>query len=311
MEHINNKNFDQIGISGAANPHKKYSAKELAEMMNNCPAELFNVNIAVCTDWYTNDDFMEEMMSSVVDEERIDQLIEFILMMQEYQTVTEHNPKVCCRVPNENKYAPFVDDLKEKLCAMRVRVLHSREISAHMEEIKKRWASMNNTSSSTVHPATPSPSEKSETQVPQFSDASADVPVEYHLADLPEDVQNHILLSDDKIYTEFVNTMKGPVKNWIDNHHLQDCNVVRFVCRLRGIVTTKCSMSIFGKFLEHIGLGNQESNMKQRKDANDNLALEKYDNPPTNGFTDKLWKLRRDGKEVEDLLQDIIKKNAA
>ena len=48
--------------------------------------------------------------------------------------------------------------------------------------------------------------------------------------------------------------------------------------------------------------------MKQRKDANDDSALEKYDNPPTNGFKDKLWKLRRDGKEVEDLLQDIIKK---
>ena len=185
---------------------RRYSARELAEMMNNCPVQLFNVDIAACTDWYTNDDFIEEMMSSVVDEKRIDQLIEFILTMQEHQTVTEHHPKVCHRVTNENKYSPFVDDLKEKLYAMRVRVFHSREITARMEEMKKQWASMNNTSSSTVHPATPSPSDKSETQVPQFSDASADVPVEYHLADLPEDVQSHILLSDDKIYTEFVNT---------------------------------------------------------------------------------------------------------
>ena len=139
---------------------------------------------------------------------------------------------------------------------------------------------------------------------------STEESVLYHLDDLPEEVKNQILITDDKVYSDFVTTMCGPVKGWIDKRRLQDWNVVRFICRLRGIVTRKCSLSIFGKLLERIGLGNQENNMKQRSDANDKNALEAYDEV-TASNKQKYYRLRKDGKEVEKLLSDVIKAVAA
>ena len=295
-------------VGSDAYPQKRYSAKELGEMMNNCPLQLFNVDIAACTDWYTNDDYMEEMLSYVVEEQKIDNMIEFILMKHEYQTVTEHHPKVCYRVADERKYVPYVEDLNMKLEAMRVRVLHSREVAARMEEMKKRWASATTstakTSSVAVPLSDPSAAEKNETKPPSFDDDSTDSTVEYHLSDLPSDVRSKILIYDDKKYTVFVIALRGPVKEWIDNHRLQDWNVVRFICRLRNIVEKRCSIRIFGSFLKHIGLGNQKNNMKQRQDANDKNALTAYDD--SKAVNPNFFKLRKDGKEVEELLADVI-----
>ncbi len=295
--------------SSAAAPSKIYSAKELSEMFNTHSAEFFRVDIGLCTDWYTNDDFIEEMMSYVVDEKRMDELIKFILLKQEQQ-ICKHHPKVCYRVPDERKYAPHVPDLSTKLDAMRVRVLHEREVNAKLKEMESMWMTTSTEVSSTdnvelvTNAITDTPSEPSETNPPVFTNCSEGEPPMYHLADLPDDVQKQILINDDKVYTEFVVTLKGPVKKWIEKHRLQDWNVVRFICRLRGVVASKCSTHIFGKFLEKIGLGNQEDNMKKRKDANDPNALIAYDSSPKMG--DKLWKLRKDGKEVEDLLDDVI-----
>ena len=84
---------------------------------------------------------------------------------------------------------------------------------------------------------------------------------------------------------------------------------VRFVCRIRGIVARHCSLSIFGSFLEHIGLGNQENNMKQRQDANDKNAIIAYDDP--HNTNSKFFFLKKDGKVIEDLLADVIDYKAA
>ena len=270
--------------SSAAAPSKTYSAKELGEMANLHPAELLHVDMGLCTNWYTNDDFIEEMMSYVVDEKRMDELIKFILLKQEQQ-ICKHHPKVCYRVPDERKYVPYVMDLSTKLDAMRVRVLHEREVNAKLKEMESMWLTTSTEMSSTenvelaTNVVTDAPSDSSETNPPVFSDSSSEELPYYHISDLPYDVEHQILINDDKVYTEFVLTLKGPVKNWIEKHRLQDWNVVRFICRLRGVVASKCSTSIFGKFLEKIGLGNQEANMKKRKDANDTNALLAYDNP--------------------------------
>ena len=270
--------------SGSADARKTYSAKELGEMANTHPAELFHVDMGLCTDWYTNDDFLEEMMSYVVDEKRMDELIKFI---------------------------PYVVDLSTKLDAMRVRVLHEREVNAKLKEMELMWMTTSTEMSSTenvdiaINAVTNTSSEPSETNPPVFSDSSCEEQPHYHIEDLPYDVQKQILINDDKVYTEFVVTLKGPVRKWIEKHHLQDWNVVRFICRLRGIVATKCSISIFGKLLGIIGLDNQEDNMKKRKDANDPNALIAYDSSPK--MRDNFWKLRKDGNEVEGLLEVVIK----
>lgn len=303
-------NISTMGSSAAATPKTRYSAKELGEMINTHPQDFLHVDIGLCTGWYTDDDYMEEMISYVKKEESIELLISYILLIQERQVCIEHHPKVCCRVKDSRKFAPYVEDLKEKLDAMHVRALHKREIEAKVAEMQSLWAASVSTASQEIIASVEnSGTIINETVPPEFSEGTDENRIQYHLSDLPDDVQKHILIETDELYSQFVETMQGPVKEWIDKrHHLQDWNVVRFICRLRKIVTRKCSMNIFGKFLEKIGLGNQENNMKQRKDTNDENAMLIYDDPIK---SQKIWKLKRDGKEIEAMLSDIIKSIAA
>lgn len=314
MEQESSTVFHQSSSSAAA-PKNIYSAKELGEMINNHSAEFPNVDIGLNTDWYANDDYMEEMLSYIKDETQMNDIVSYILLYQDKQTHIDHHPKVCCRVTDDRKYAPFVSDLSEKLSAMCVRVLHKREIEAKLNKMKSLWSVPISTDvpvKAEVNITTPS--ETKESLAPVFTNSSDEDSYDgtaplYHLNNLPEDVRNQILIDDDNIYSSFVVTLTSDVKDWIDKNNLYDWNVVRFICRLRGIVAKKCSMAIFGKFLDKIGLGNQENNMKQYQDANDPNALFAYDNPPK--FTDTYWKLRKKGKEVENLLADFINSKAA
>lgn len=202
-------------------------------------------------------------------------------------------------------YEPYHPQFEIQVDAIVEKIRHKRELEQSLKKQVEEWNYLRNETSSTTQ--TIISSEISQTSLPNFSTEES---VLYHLDDLPEEVKNQILITDDKVYSDFVTTMCGPVKVWIDKRRLQDWNVVRFICRLRGIVTRKCSLSIFGKLLERIGLGNQENNMKQRSDANDKNALEAYDEV-TASNKQKYYRLRKDGKEVEKLLSDVIKAVAA
>ena len=209
------------------------------------------------------------------------------------------------RLNTETKlYEPYNPQFENKVYAIVEKIRQKRELEQSLKKQLEEWNGLRHKKSSTTQVIIPS--EISQTSQPTYS---TDESVMYHLNDLPMDVQKHMLITDDKLYSDFVTTMCGPVKDWIAERRLQDWNVVRFICRLRGIVTRKCSLSIFGKLLEWIGLGNQENNMKQRSDANDKNALVVYDDL-TNRNT-KYYYLRKDGKEVEELLSDIIKAVAA
>ena len=202
-------------------------------------------------------------------------------------------------------YEPYHPQFEIQVDAIVEKIRHKRELEQSLKKQVEEWNYLRNETLSTTQ--TIISSEISQTSLPNFSTEES---VLYHLDDLPEEVKNQILITDDKVYSDFVTTMCGPVKGWIDKRRLQDWNVVRFICRLRGIVTRKCSLSIFGKLLERIGLSNQENNMKQRSDANDKNALEAYDEV-TASNKQKYYRLRKDGKEVEKLLSDVIKAVAA
>jgi len=202
-------------------------------------------------------------------------------------------------------YEPYHPQFEIQVDAIVEKIRHKRELEQSLKKQVEEWNYLRNETSSTTQ--TIISSGISQTSLPNFSTEES---VLYHLDDLPEEVKNQILITDDKVYSDFVTTMCGPVKGWIDKRRLQDWNVVRFICRLRGIVTRKCSLSIFGKLLERIGLGNQENNMKQRSDANDKNALEAYDEVTASNKL-KYYRLRKDGKEVEKLLSDVIKAVAA
>ena len=201
-------------------------------------------------------------------------------------------------------YEPYHPQFEIQVDAIVEKIRHKRELEQSLKKQVEEWNYLRNETLSTTQIVIPS--EISQTSQPAFS---TDESIMFHLDDLPVDVQKHMLITDDKLYSDFVTTMCGPVKDWIAERRLQDWNVVRFICRMRGIVTRKCSLSIFGKLLEWIGLGNQENNMKQRSDANDKNALVVYDDLTNRNA--KYYYLRKDGKEVEELLSDIIKAVAA
>ena len=286
---------EQAGCSDAA-PTKRYSAIDIAEMVNSRSIQLFDIDFGLCTDWYKNDDFIEDIFSHVNREEDMKQLAELILLKQDYQTNTLHHPKVCYRVTDYRKYIPYVMDLQIRLDAIYTRVLHNREVLRKMNGMKDTWISTE-TSPTVLH-------ETDDTAPPAFTENTTDL---YRMEDLPEDIRKHILLKNNHVYTLFVSALKGPVKKWIDKHRLQDWNVVRFICRYWKFIPRKLAMNDFARFLEEIGLGNQLDNMKKRTDANDKSALLVYEDPKVGN---RLWRLKSDGKEVEELLQDVINAHA-
>lgn len=248
--------------------------------------------------------FIESVMKAIELQADIDRFAGIIKTSWEIdvrrncQEVVRLNTKI-------RQYEPYNPDFKDRVDAMVENIRQMRELEQSLYKQIEVWKSAQHKGSS--HTQIPiASSETNQTTQPTFN---AEESVEYHLDDLPKDVKDQMLITDDKVYSDFVTTMCGPVKGWIDKRNLQDWNVVRFICRLRGIVALKCSMAIFGKLLEKIGLGNQENNMKQRKDANNNYAMIAYDDPTNRNPT--YFMLRKDGKIIETLLADIIKAVAA
>ena len=247
--------------------------------------------------------FIESVMNAIELQADIDRFAAIIKtcwkidVAHNCQEVVRLNTKTYMYEPYNPQFEDIVDTIVEK-------IRQTREWELSLKKQVEEWdreQKENSSRTSTINNS----SETSQTTQPIFT---TDETVLYHLDDLPKDVKDQILIDNDQIYSDFVTTMCGPVKGWIDKRRLQDWNVVRFICRLRGIVARKCSMAIFGKLLEKIGLGNQENNMKQRTDANDKNALIAYDNNENNRH---YYLLRKEGKEVEEILEEIIKAVAA
>lgn len=276
-----------------------YTAAEVAEMVNSHSKELFGVDFGICSNWYNDDSFFEEVMSNIHNEADIDTAINLINQAQYIQTNMTHDPNVCFRYGTYKEYIPRVENLKEKLYGIRDRELRSRKILENRQQMMSEW-----TSNSTA----PAHYTATDCQPVNTNEVVETSTTEYHLADLKLDVRNHILIDDDKRYNEFISIIKGPINEWIEKHRLQDWNVVRFVCRLHGILSKNSSMEVFAFFLEKIGLGDSIrilNNMKKRKDANDKEAIKK-----TALYRNKIfWKLKNDAKKIEEFLSDFIEES--
>lgn len=309
MDFESEKAPNSASSSAAAPIHKPYSAQEIGNIMNTKPLELMKMNIGFMTRWY-DCEFIEEILRYVEEEPNIQILMTLIAVKWQRQ-VDERHPKVCRFDPLTRTWKPYVENLRDKLNEVFERVKAYRKHKEEERQMEEQWELMfGGKEQKTIIPIkTDIPSYKNDkgwdsTQVK----SQPNTDIEYWLNDLPIDVRNHIRIEDDKLYSDFVVILKGPVKQWIGKHNLKDWNVVRFICRLRGIVSTKCSLHIFGKFLEKIGLGNQESNMKQRKDANKDSVLNDYDDPKKKQY---FLQLKRDGDAIEKELKPIIEQLSA
>lgn len=279
-----------------------FDSAQLADTINH---DIENIPIAhLCLATHNYDImFIEKVLNAIELQADIDRFA--AILKTRWKIDVANNCIEVVRLNTETKlYEPYHPQFENNVDAIVEKIRQKRELELSLKRQLEEWNEVRHGISSTTQVIIPS--EISQTSQPTFS---TDESIMYHLDDLPMDVQNQILITDDKVYSDFVTTMRGPVKSWIDKRRLQDWNVVRFVCRLRGIVTRKCSLSIFGKLLERIGLGNQENNMKQRSDANDKNALVAYDD--LTNRTPQYYYLRKDGSDVEELLSDVIKALAA
>jgi hypothetical protein len=280
-----------------------FDSAQLADTINH---DIENIPIAhLCLATHNYDImFIEKVLNAIELQADIDRFAAILKIR--WKIDVSNNRMEVVKLNTETKlYEPYHPQFENDVDAIVEKIRQKRELELSLKKLLEEWNEVRHEMSSTTTQAN-MPSEISQTSLPTFS---SDESVIYHLDDLPTDVQNQILITDDKVYSDFVTTMRGPVKSWIDKRRLQDWNVVRFVCRLRGIVTRKCSLFIFGKLLERIGLGNQENNMKQRSDANDKNALVAYDD--LTNRNPKYYYLRKDGSDVEELLSDVIKALAA
>ena len=247
--------------------------------------------------------FIESVMNAIEFQADIDRFAGIIKTC--WKIDVAHNRQEVVRLNTKTYiYEPYNPHFEDLVDAIVEKIRQTREWELSLKKQVEEWDRVQQEYLSHAS-ATNNSSETSQTTQPIFT---TDETVLYHIDDLPEDVKDQLLIDNDKIYSDFVTTMCGPVKGWIDKRRLQDWNVVRFICRLRGIVARKCSMAIFGMLLEKIGLGNQENNMKQRTDANDKNALIAYDD---HEYNPHYYLLRKEGKEVEEILEEIIKAVAA
>lgn len=273
-----------------------FDSAQLADTINNDIENIPITNMLLATHNY-DIMFIEEVLNAIELQADIDRFAGILKTCWKIDVADNHMEVV--RLNTETKlYEPYNPQFENKVDAIVEKIRHKRELKQSLKMQVEEWNYIRHETSSTTQ--TIIPSETSQTSQPTYS---TDESIMYHLDDLPTDVQKQMLITDDKIYSDFVTTMCGPVKDWIDDHYKQDWNVVRFICRLRGIVTRKCSLSTFGKLLDRIGLGNQENNMKQRKDANKDERLNDYDNPERKQY---FWQLKKDGDDVEALLKPII-----
>lgn len=280
-----------------------FDSEQLANTINHDIKNIPIYNMCLATHNY-DVMFIENVMNSIEIQANIDRFAKVLKTCWKID-VADNRLEVVWLNTKTRQYEPYNPDFTSRVDAMVEKIRQTRELKRSLQKQIEEWEGAQHKSSShTKIPITSSAT--SQTTQPTFN---ADESVEYHLDDLPKDIKDQMLITDDKVYSDFVSTMCGPVKGWIDKRRLQDWNVVRFVCRLRGIVTLKCSLAIFGKLLERIGLGNQENNMKQRGDANDKNAMVAYDD--LTNRNPKYYYLRKDGKEVEELLSDVIKAVAA
>jgi hypothetical protein len=305
---IESENAPNSASSSAAAPiHKPYSAQEIGDIMNTKPLELMKMDIGYLTRWY-DCEFIEEILRYVEEEPNIEILMTLFVVRWQRQ-VDERHPKVCHYDPLSHSWVPYVENLQDKLNDVLERVKTYRKHKEEERQMEERWKllfgvqELDNAPQQSITPAYQF--SKIESPHPELP---PQIETEYRLNDLPDEIKSQILIEDDQLYSDFVVTLKGPVHKWISKHHLKDWNVVRFICRLRGIVTRKCSLRIFGKFLEKIGLGNQENNMKQRKDANNDTFLKDYDDPYKKR---NFWQLKRDGDAIEKELKPIIERLSA
>jgi hypothetical protein len=220
---------------------------------------------------------------------------------------TYYNLKDPKLVEEYQRFILTLKDIKDSL-------LNRFEAEERKEALRVQMLMGYNTTTTTeVIPKDDVPQNKSdETDSPHFEESNSSGLPEYHIKDLPEDVQKILTFDDDETYSLFVKNMNEDTWLKVNTNKGKYLDRLRFVCNKFEITAKNTDRKQFDKLLHCIipdlgDIGNLESAMKKQTDSNNDANYKYYDSPIPN-HRSKCYDLCKVGAELEECLTPVLEK---
>jgi len=298
------RNYLQTAVST-----KMVSAEELARIYIESRSDFLGMNMEEATNhWNLN--YIFDFLYHVRNLSDIDLAIEWLA---EKWTDTHHlyetysnikDPKL---VEENRRFVLSLKDIKDSL-------ISRFEAEERKEALRVQMLMGYNTTTTTeVMSKEDEPQKKSdETDFPHFEESNSSGLPEYHIKDLPEDVQKILTFDDDETYTLFVNNMNEDTWLKVKTNKSKYLDRLRFVCNKFEITAKNTDRKQFDKLLHYIipdlgDIGNLESAMKKQTDSNNDANYKYYDSPVSN-HRSKCYDLCKVGAELEECLTPVLEK---
>ena len=220
---------------------------------------------------------------------------------------TYNNIKDPKLVEGHRRFVLLLKDIRDSL-------IGRFEAEKRIEELKVKMLMGYNTTTTTEEMAKENLSQKNsdETGTPHFEESNSSGLPEYHIKDLPEDVQRILTFNDDETYTLFVNNMNKDTWIKVSSNKSKYLDRLRFVCNKFEITAKNTDRKQFDKLLHYIipnlgEIGNLESAMKKQTDSNNDANYKYYDSPEY-FHRYKCNELCHVGAELEECLTPVLEK---
>lgn len=286
-----------------------FSAEDLAKIYMKSRPDFLVMDMEEATNhWNLN--FIYDFLYYVKNIPDIDLAIEWLAerwadahhLYESYSNIKD--PKL---VEERQRFVLSLNDIKDSLIsryeaeerkeALRVQMLMGYNTTTITEELSKDNMS----------------GKKSDkTDSPHFKEYDSSGLPEYHLKDLPEDVQGILTFDDDETYTLFVKNMNEDTWLKVRTNKGKYLDRLRFVCNKFEITAKHTDRKQFDKLLHCIipdlgDIGNLESAMKKQTDSNDEANYKYYDSPVYTQRS-KCYELCLVGAELEECLIPVLEK---
>lgn len=286
-----------------------FSAEELAEMYMTSRSDFLGLDMEVATiQWNLN--FIFDFLYHVRNLSDIDQVINWLEVMWEekhfsnatYTTIKD--PKL---VEEQRRFDLSLKDIKETL----IRRFEAEERKEALR-VQMLMGYKEPTTTEVISKGNQSQDRSDKTESPHFGVSDSSAVPEYHIEDLPEDVQKILTFTDDETYTLFVNNMNEVTWVKVEANKGKYLDRLRFVCNKYRITNKTTSRKQFDKLLHFIipdlgTIGNLKSAMKKQSDSNNKENYINYDSP-LEYHRFKCYELCQVGAELEECLTPVLEK---
>lgn len=274
---------------------------KLVDAITNDPLLIQSVDFAKVTHNYALE-VIEELFNCVgiADVDRLAGIID----TQWRLDVSHHHVGVTTFSAIQRKWIPVMPDFPERLADLRDEFFKRDELLKEQQRKFDEWKSSH-------HVTTTEPAEMvtvEATPPPSFIPAEETEQPQYHLADLPHNLQQLFTFDDDVTYSLLIVTMRNDVWPVLKDNKGIYADVIRFICNKRGITGKDTSRKDFDLLVPYFfpeQKGSLMSSMKRRNDTNLESSYRHYDSIPKYQYNIKEL-VKEDGPVIEELLQPVI-----